>query len=312
MANLIILDGNPSSRKTIESILQSQSAWSSFFVETTDAAVELVQNGPVDLLIVDLETTCCQCLDLIQQCAPVPSIVISGETGCQEVVDILEAGATNYLPKTFLQERLIDVIEKTLSSSRETRQRMRLLGCMEESYSSYSLPLDMQILAAAANRLEASLSMFGICENGENIGVRIAIDEALANAYYHGSLEVSSDLKEQPGGAFEKLAQQRKSELPYRERRILVEEHINRDAAKFIIHDEGPGFDLASLDNPTEEEFLDRPSGRGIAIMRHFLDDVIYNPTGNQVTLVKYRKSTSQPPFETDQIILADQPLGAV
>ena len=62
------------------------------------------------------------------------------------------------------------------------------------------------------------------------------------------------------------------------------------DGIVITIADDGPGFDVSSLPDPTDPENLIRPSGRGILFMRMFMDDVRYNATGNRVTLVKNRE----------------------
>ncbi len=55
------------------------------------------------------------------------------------------------------------------------------------------------------------------------------------------------------------------------------------------IEDEGHGFDLESLPDPTLEENLEKPSGRGILLMREFMTKVEYNERGNCVILEKRR-----------------------
>ena len=47
-----------------------------------------------------------------------------------------------------------------------------------------------------------------------------------------------------------------------------------------LLHDE-----LKSLDPAN----LERPCGRGLLLMRTFMDDVVFNDTGNEVTLIKQR-----------------------
>ena len=58
---------------------------------------------------------------------------------------------------------------------------------------------------------------------------------------------------------------------------------------KFVVRDQGPGFNPSTLPDPTSPQYLDRPSGRGLLLMRAFMDAVIYNDAGNEVTLVKHR-----------------------
>ena len=63
------------------------------------------------------------------------------------------------------------------------------------------------------------------------------------------------------------------------------------NGVQIAIRDEGKGFDPGSLPDPTDPENLIKASGRGLLLMRAFMDDVFHNETGNEVTLIK-RQST--------------------
>ena len=54
--------------------------------------------------------------------------------------------------------------------------------------------------------------------------------------------------------------------------------------------DEGQGFDPTKLPDPTDPANLEMASGRGILLMRTFMDEIKYNDKGNIVTLIKRRK----------------------
>ncbi len=62
---------------------------------------------------------------------------------------------------------------------------------------------------------------------------------------------------------------------------------ISETALKIFLKDEGKGFDLNAVPDPTKPENLLKESGRGIHIMRNFLKDLQYNftPQGTEVTL---------------------------
>jgi len=62
-----------------------------------------------------------------------------------------------------------------------------------------------------------------------------------------------------------------------------------------VVRDEGSGFDPAALPDPTAPANLERVSGRGVLLLRTFMDEVIYNELGNAVTLVKRCHSTAGP-----------------
>ena len=81
--------------------------------------------------------------------------------------------------------------------------------------------------------------------------------------------------------------QQRRAEQPYKERKIEVEIELSAKQATVTIGDQGQGFDPATLPDPTDPENLEKISGRGVLLMRSFMDEVQFNESGNQVTLIK-------------------------
>ncbi len=102
---------------------------------------------------------------------------------------------------------------------------------------------------------------------GENaaFAVKLALEEALTNAFRHGN----------------KCDPTKKITVRY----LVTEERIEIE-----IYDEGEGFEPASVPDPTLPENIDRPHGRGIMLMRSYLDKVEYQGDGNAVRLVKLKK----------------------
>jgi anti-sigma regulatory factor (Ser/Thr protein kinase) len=128
------------------------------------------------------------------------------------------------------------------------------------------------------------------------VRLSVALEEGLMNAIIHGNLEVSSKLREQADGAYERLIERRRRQHRFAVRRARITCQIDRTAARIVIRDEGPGFDVTSLPDPRDPERLALASGRGILLMRTFMDEVTYNGAGNEVTLVKRR--VPEPPSE--------------
>jgi serine/threonine-protein kinase RsbW len=60
------------------------------------------------------------------------------------------------------------------------------------------------------------------------------------------------------------------------------------DQIKFIIRDEGEGFDYNQLSDPTSPENLEKSGGRGVFIMKHLCDEVAFEQDGKKVTLTFY------------------------
>ena len=68
------------------------------------------------------------------------------------------------------------------------------------------------------------------------------------------------------------------------------------DRLTIVIADEGDGFDLKELPDPLAEENLLRQSGRGLLLIRAFVDEFQVSrgqPTGTEVRMVKYLAKAS-------------------
>lgn len=110
-------------------------------------------------------------------------------------------------------------------------------------------------------------------EQKDVFAIQLSFEEALVNAIRHGN---QSD------------------------NRLGVQVHLKITPDRFLatIQDEGPGFDPEDLPDPTLEDFLERPCGRGVKLMRAFMTSVHFNPKGNVVTLEKLRTSPVPEKFQ--------------
>jgi serine/threonine-protein kinase RsbW len=66
----------------------------------------------------------------------------------------------------------------------------------------------------------------------------------------------------------------------------------HQDQIEVAICDEGSGFDQAKLQDPRQEDNLQKPNGRGIFLIREFSNDVSFNEKGNQITFTIHRQTT--------------------
>ena len=98
----------------------------------------------------------------------------------------------------------------------------------------------------------------------ELFGVHLAVEEALVNAIRHGNGEDTA-------------------------KQVSVCCKLSRDRLLIEIADEGEGFNPGDVPDPTEDEHLEVPSGRGIMLMRSFMTRVEYNDAGNRVIMEKCR-----------------------
>ncbi len=73
-----------------------------------------------------------------------------------------------------------------------------------------------------------------------------------------------------------------------RNKNVSISLSLNDNIILFRIEDEGPGFDYQNLPDPTAPENLDKPSGRGIFLMKHLSDEVSFSQNGSVVELSFY------------------------
>ena len=223
----------------------------------------------------------------------VPIVIVTAKGSEEAASEALMSGASGYVPKDRIEMELAPTVRRLLSISHSHKSHLRLLARMRGSDHRFVLDNDPTYLTTLNNFLRDAVAQMGICNESERTQMSVALDEALVNALFHGNLEISSELHGEDNKFYE-LAQQRRHESPYKERQIDVRASLTQEEAKFMIRDEGPGFDLATLPDPTDSSNLDRLSGRGVMLMYMFMDEVDYNDAGNEVTLIKRRSEETE------------------
>ena len=99
---------------------------------------------------------------------------------------------------------------------------------------------------------------------------------------------LDSDLRQEDENIYYELAEARRVMWPYCDRKVQFFASLNGDRVKFVIRDEGPGFNHRKVLDPTETETMDRVGGRGLLLIRSFMDEVSHNRRGNEITLQKF------------------------
>ena len=72
--------------------------------------------------------------------------------------------------------------------------------------------------------------------------------------------------------------------------KVLVSYWLEGDSLIIEIEDEGRGFDLGKVPDPTIGENIMKGSGRGVYLVRKLIDKMEFNDKGNKVRLTKYLK----------------------
>ena len=220
----------------------------------------------------------------------IPVILMTAYGSETSAMQALAAGAANYVPKKHLITDLVVTIQHLLTIVAGDRQRRRILSQQQSLARSFELDNDANLLPPLIDLIREDFIAFGIGDETAGIRLAVAIQESLANALYHGNLECSTDLRQDDERIFYDLANQRRMVEPYRSRRIRVTTSLDHREARIVIRDEGPGFDTSCLEKPFDPEDLMRVGGRGMILIRTFLDEFVHNETGNEITLIKRKR----------------------
>src|SRR5260370_28375192 len=194
----------------------------------------------------------------------VPVILMTGLGSEDIAAQALLAGASSYVPKRALVKYLVQTVKSVLSVA-QTRQRptTKPAGLIElESH--FSLDNDIGRATGVVEYLVSQLRFLASYDETQITHVGIALQEALSNAIYHGNLELSSDLRQNDDGKYLQLADERRRQPPFAHRHVVVHSTAARDQVRYVIRDEGPGFDVArELAAPARADNFDRVTGRG-------------------------------------------------
>jgi len=98
----------------------------------------------------------------------------------------------------------------------------------------------------------------------EVFSIKLALEEALINAIKHGN----------------QMDRGKKVSIRYR---------IHSERFDVRIIDEGKGFNPEDVPDPMAVENLERPCGRGLLLIRHYMTEVVYHPPGNRLSMSMIR-----------------------
>ena len=293
MPSVLVVDDLAADRQLVAEYLKEHGDLELRYAEHGADALEKMEQEVPDLVVTDLMMPEMDGLELVRTCRsryPLVPVILMTSRGSEEtVVQALERGAASYVPKHAFARRLASTVRNVLAVSGRRRGHSRLMDCMTTLECVFALENNSALIHPLITYLQERTSHLDVCDESDRTRIGVALEEALANALYHGNLEMGSELRGEDDKAYHSLIVERLHEIPYRERRIHVEVKMSRRAATFVIRDEGSGFDFSALPDPTDPVNLEKASGRGLLLMKTFMDDVAYNDRGNVVTLTKRR-----------------------
>ncbi len=291
MPTVLVVDDSLVDRRLVGGILAHSGDLQVEFASDGEEALQRIAALAPHLVLTDLVMPGMTGLELVseirQRFANVPVILMTAKGSEDVALQALRAGAASYVPKSQISTLLRETVSTVLSAVMEKRGQQQLMSLIDQASVSFVLSNDAAMIPPFISYVQDLALQIGLCDSSDSLRVAIALEEALRNAMFHGNLEISSELREGDSAIYRDVLHSRLNSEPYCSRKLYVQVSVSREIGEFIIRDEGPGFDPSTLPDPTDPENIEKACGRGLLLMRTFMNRVDYNRTGNQVTLTK-------------------------
>ncbi len=305
MPKVLVVDDSKVDRRLVCEFLRKESQWTVEDAANGVEALARMKDSAPDLVLTDLNMPVMDGLELVNALREhhpgVPVILITAYGSETLATEALRRGASSYVPKSQLTDKLLDTMEEVLALARADRTYERLIGCLTRTEFTFRLENDTALIDPLVDLVQQMVAGMDLADFTGRLRIGVALKEALLNALFHGSLEITPEQMQQVQHQLLSdeqlsLVEQRRAEPPHRDRKIYVDVRISKEEARFVIRDEGPGFDVSAVPDPQTPGALEAEKGRGLSLMRTFMDEVTFNELGNEVTMVKRREHNGNTP----------------
>ena len=206
------------------------------------------------------------------------------------IVAMLEYGkVTSHLAKT------VQIIEENRQLIFQWELAETLVDHVTGSVVIENDPLDVSVYAGVA---ATSLAARGLIDPDRKINLQIALTELILNAIEHGNCRIGYEEKShwmQEGRSIADLVAEKCKDPAIRSRKVFFEWDIRSDRSKFVVRDQGEGFNVLAYRKKLQTASPDELHGRGIMLARSFVSKLAYNRKGNEVAItLEHTEQTSK------------------
>ncbi|MFN0019326.1 MAG: response regulator [Pirellulaceae bacterium] len=301
MAKILVVDDSAVDRRFVGGLLQRESNYLVEFAEDGADALTKIRQAAPDIIVTDLQMPNRNGLELVSAVrmhhSGIPIILMTGHGSEGLAVEALQRGAAGYVPKPQLGECLLDAVGQALSLAQADSTYERLIARLEGCEFDFELENDPDLVDALVDLIQQMAAGMGLTDATGRFRLGAAVREAVHNAIYRGNLELSYaqalDVRGELDNELMQVVLERRMQSPYCDRRVLVQIRMNTEEARFVIRDAGGGFQGAQQVPATTPGSLETKGGRGLVLMRAFMDQVLFNDKGNEVTLVMRREAAA-------------------
>lgn len=261
-------------------------------------ALDIYANGRPDAIICNVMLPGISGLEFLRDIRKSDSttaiVMIATESSEKLAVQVFRAGADDFLKKPIQDKDILPILDRLAQKLPEpSASAAEPYGEVQAGKLKFIFPTEYDGTSSILPMVMEKLSddFFSI---DDRISIELGLSELITNAIEHGNLNISYDEKtavSDKSDAMMELCQRRLLNDEIAARVVTVVYEFDSDECKWTIIDEGNGFDLSKVPDPSQDE---NPAelfhGRGIMFSRAVFDSVEYHGKGNEVVVTKKRK----------------------
>ncbi len=259
-------------------------------------ALEKAQDPPMDLVLSDINMMGMDGFEVIHRVKAIdtrlPVVLMTGQASLDYAIRAMRTGAANLFQKPLSLRELVNSVFHLVGIHREMRLADAGLRGLVEETRHFSFRSNELAIPSLVIHLTDRLVPMGFAQPSNVDVIAMAYHEALVNAHEHGNLEMDSSLKGElltGHDDYAAILETRLKDPAYASRVVDVRTTTTTEQFEVLITDEGPGFDTTQISRISEDN-LTKQCGRGLAMIRMVMDEIVHNAKGNQIRLVIRRK----------------------
>lgn len=289
MAVVLVVDDTAVDRRLAGGLLEKSGNVEVAYANNGIEALDSIGQQVPDLVLTDLQMPDIDGLKLVTTIADeypgLPVVLMTAHGSENAAAQALANGAACYVPKSELAEELLPTVSQILSTLDSDQRYQKLIQCSTKTHFEFELGNDPSLVEPFIDLVQQVVGSMNLFDWATRVRLGVVLEHALNNAIIRGNLELkrnSADIVDP------QVLEQRLQEEPYRSRKVFVSALVTHRRAEFVIRDEGPGFDRSLIPDEADPESFREGAGRGLVLIKAFMDSVEFNDSGNQITFVKH------------------------
>jgi CheY-like chemotaxis protein len=290
MPMILVVDDTAVDRRLAGGLLESVPNIEVCYAQNGHEALLQLGTSLPDLVVTDLQMPDLDGLELVNAIGAkypgVPVVLMTAHGSENIAAQALASGAASFVPKSALAESLVETVMHVLMMTESEARYKRLIDSAIKTDFEFELKNDLEIIAPLIDMISQVSYGHNLLDENSQVQMAVAIEQALNNAMVRGNLEIKRD---EFAYVSRNVFKERAAQAPYCDRTVYFRALVTRQSATFTVRDQGPGFDINTVPSSGNPESFRDGSGRGLVLIKTFMDEVKFNASGNEVVMTKHR-----------------------